>query len=225
MYDLKKTDSDIQHDVTRELSWDTRVSPTEVGVQVSRGVVTLSGTVDSWAKVRAAEKAAHRVVGVLDVANDLSVKLPGTASKTDTEIAQAVRHALEWDALVPESELKTTVSHGTVTLEGKVAYWTQRLDAERAIERLAGVKCVINRIEVKPREHVNVDEARKAVEKALERHAEREAERIDLRATDGEVNVSGIVHTWQEKEAVLGAVRGTRGVRSVADHLRIQPHA
>ena len=58
-------------------------------------------------------------------------------------------------------QLKTTVSHGTVTLEGKVAYWTQRLDAERAIERLAGVKCVINRIEVKPREHVNVEEARK----------------------------------------------------------------
>ena len=103
MYDLKKTDSEIQQDVARELSWDTRVSPTEVGVQVSKGVVTLSGTVDSWAKVRAAEKAAHRVVGVLDVANDLSVKLPGTASKTDTEIAQAVRHALEWDALVPES--------------------------------------------------------------------------------------------------------------------------
>ena len=225
MYDLKKTDSEIQQDVARELNWDTRVSPTEVGVQVTKGVVTLTGTVDSWAKVRAAEKAAHRAVGVLDVANDLRVKVPGTASKTDTEIAQAVRHALEWDTLVPEKQLKTTVSGGTVTLEGKVAYWTQRIDAERAIERLAGVNAVINRIEVAPMDHVNVEDARKAVEKALERHAEREAERIDLRATDGEVNVTGIVHTWQETEAVLGAVRGTRGVRSVADHLRIQPHA
>ncbi len=136
-----------------------------------------------------------------------------------------MRHALEWDSLIPEKQVKTTVSHGIVTLEGQVTYWTQKVDAERAVERLAGVKAVINQIEVQPKDRVNIDEARKAVEKALERHAEREAERIDLHATDGEVKVTGIVHTWQEKEAVLGAVRGTRGVRSVTDHLRIQTHA
>jgi osmotically-inducible protein OsmY len=32
----------------------------------------------------------------------------------------------------------------------------------------------------------------------------------------------GVVHSWQEREAVLGAVRGTRGVRAVDDHLRIE---
>jgi len=222
---LRKTDRDIQQDVARELAWDTRVSPTEVGVQVKDGIVTLSGTVDSWAKVRAAEEAAHRVKGVLDVANDLAVKLPGGSHRTDTEIAEAVRRTLEWDVAVPDRQIQSTVSQGIVTLEGAVSYWSEREDAESAVERLAGVKRVCNRIEVEPGEAVNPEEARQAVSKALERHAQREASRIDLRTTAGTVHVTGIVQSWQEKEAVLGAVRGTRGVREVTDNLRVQCEA
>ena len=49
----------------------------------------------------AAQDAAHRVAGVLDVANDLEVRWPGAFARTDTDIAHAVRHALEWDVFVP----------------------------------------------------------------------------------------------------------------------------
>ena len=220
-----KTDSDILHDVARELAWDTRVSPTEIALQVKHAVVTLMGTVDSWAKVRAAEAAAHRVKGVLDVANDLVVKPAGSSYKTDTEIAEALRRALEWDVTVPEQQIQSTVSHGTVTLKGAVSHWNQRADAERAIERLAGVRRVLNQIEVAPSDDVDVNEARQSVEKALARHAEREAARIEIRAENGIVNVSGIVQTLEEKAAVLGAVRATRGVRQVADELRVEPRA
>ena len=34
----KKTDSEIQQDVLRELKWDTRVEETDVGVEVDAGV-------------------------------------------------------------------------------------------------------------------------------------------------------------------------------------------
>ncbi len=96
----RKSDSEIQREVAQECAWDTRVSPTQIGVQVKNGVVTLAGSVDSWATFRAAGEAAHRVAGVLDVANDLSVKLPGTSEKTDAEIAETVRMALEWDVIL-----------------------------------------------------------------------------------------------------------------------------
>jgi len=43
-----KTDAQIQHDVLDELKWDTRVKETDVGVEVNDGIVTLTGTVDSW---------------------------------------------------------------------------------------------------------------------------------------------------------------------------------
>ena len=96
---MTKTDAQIHHDVLEELKWDSRVDETEVGVQVASGVVTLTGTVTSWAKRVAAQEAAHRVIGVLDVANDIQVKVPGGLTRTDTQIAQAVRQALEWDVL------------------------------------------------------------------------------------------------------------------------------
>jgi osmotically-inducible protein OsmY len=75
-----KSDAEIQRDVLRELAWDPRVEQAEIGVEVRHGVVTLSGTVSSWGKRVAAEEAAHRVAGVLDVANEVQVKVPGGLS-------------------------------------------------------------------------------------------------------------------------------------------------
>ena len=90
-----KSDREIQEDVLNELRWDSRIHQEEVGVQVDEAVVTLTGTVDSWAKKLAAKEAAHRVMGVRDVADDVRVQLPGSLQKTDTEIAQDVRFGLE----------------------------------------------------------------------------------------------------------------------------------
>ena len=98
---IKKTDTQIHHDVLEELKWDSRVDETEVGVQVAGGVVTLTGTVTSWAKRVAAQEAARRVIGVLDVANDTKVKVPGGLTRSDTEIAQAVRQALAAARVTP----------------------------------------------------------------------------------------------------------------------------
>ena len=59
VYRVMKSDVLIQQDVMRELRWDTRVaSQTDVGVEVDKGVVTLTGTVDSFAKKGAARQAS-----------------------------------------------------------------------------------------------------------------------------------------------------------------------
>jgi osmotically-inducible protein OsmY len=147
----RKTDSETQQDVLRELSRDTRVEETDVGVEVDAGIVTLSGTVSSWGKRHAAAEAAHRVRGVLDVANDIVVKIPGTPGRTDTEVAHAVRNALAWDVFVPDTRIRSTVSDGVVTLDGDVETWTQAEDAERAVRNLAGVRSVMNLISIKRR--------------------------------------------------------------------------
>jgi osmotically-inducible protein OsmY len=220
----KRTDSEIQQSVLRELKWDTRVEETDVGVQVDGGVVTLAGTVTSWGKKMAAEEAAHRVWGVLDVANDLVVKVPGSEGRTDTEIAHAVRNALEWDVFVPQERLQSTVSAGVVILKGEVDFWTQREAAEKVVRNLAGVKAVTNLIQVKA-VPVATGDLQASIEDALERQAEREAKRISLDVHDGHVTLTGTVHSWAERDAVVGAARGTRGVRAVEDHLSIRPYA
>jgi osmotically-inducible protein OsmY len=71
--------------------------------------------------------------------------------KVDAEMARAAQSALDGRMLMPPDQpIRLEVSEGTVTLTGTVPYWSQRYDAERAIETLAGVRRVVNRIEVRP---------------------------------------------------------------------------
>src|SRR6185436_17718548 len=154
-----------------------------------------------WAKRMAAEEAAHRVRGVMDVANDIVVKLPGTPGRTDTELAHAVRNALTWDVFVPGSRVRSTVSDGVVTLDGDVDYWLQRDDAERAVRNLAGLRAVRNQIVIKPPK-VSSTEVQDAIEQALSRQADREAKCIKLDIWNGEVTLTGVVRSWAEKQAV-----------------------
>ena len=146
---MAKSDAELQREVLRELEWDSQFREAEVGVAVECGIVVLSGTLPSPEKRQAAQRAAHRVPGVLDVANELQVRTLGSG-RTDAEIARTVRDALVWNVLVPDTKIRSTVSAGEVRLEGKVESRQQREDAERALCNLAGVVRVLNQIEVLP---------------------------------------------------------------------------
>jgi osmotically-inducible protein OsmY len=220
---LKKSDNELAQRIMRELKWDSRIEWATINVQVNDAVATLTGVVSSYAKKIAAQEAAHRVAGVLDVANDIEVKPIDLFARTDTDIASAVRNALEWDALVPNEFIQSTVSNGWVTLEGDVDYWREREDAERAILRLAGVVGVTNQITIR-RRPVDPKELREHIEYALERRADREAERLRVDVHDGAVDLWGRVHSWQEKRAVIGSIGHAPGVTEVKDHLRIDPY-
>ena len=208
----------IRHDVLEELAWDPHVDDTEVGVEVDDGVVTLTGTVTSWAKRAAAQDAARRVVGVLDVTNSIRVKPPVGLHRTDTEIAEAVRRALEWDVFVEHERILSTVADGCVTLEGTVHRLSQRDDAERAVRNLSGVTNVVNKIVVAAPTSTSENVAR-GIERALERRAERHARRIGVEVRDGVATLTGSVYSWSERRSVLGATRSTPGVRAVEDRL------
>jgi osmotically-inducible protein OsmY len=213
-------DAEIQQAVLRELAWDPRVDAASVGVTVDARVVTLAGTVRSHAERVAAQEAAHRVVDVRDVANDLQVELPGERVRTDADIAQAVRHALEWDVLVPEQQVTSTVSAGWVTLEGAVDDGHQRESAERAIQHLTGVRGVTNQIAVSG-PHARAGDVQRAIEDALERRAKDAAKRINVVVGGDWVLLSGDVQSWAERAAILDAVRATPGVRAVEARLRV----
>ena len=219
----RRSDMELVQRILRELKWDSRIDWASINVEVNQGVATLTGTVSSLVQKIAAQDAAHRVAGVLDVANDIEVKPVNLFVRTDREIATHVRSALEWDALVPNELIQSSVSDGWVTLEGEVDYWHQRNDAEQAILRLAGVVGVINKITVRKRV-VDPKELREQIEFALERRADREAERLRVEVHDGAVDLWGRVHSWQERRAVVGSIGHAPGVTKVRDHLRIDPY-
>ena len=219
----RRSDRDLKQRILRELKWDSRISWASINVEVTDGVVTLVGTVPTYVQKIAAQEAAHRVQGVLDLANDIEVSPVDRFARTDSEIAGAVRNALEWDALVPNELIQSTVSDGWVTLEGQVDYRRERTDAERVIRRLAGVVGLTNKITIR-KQAVDEKQLREEIEFALERRADREAERLRIEVHDGVVDLWGRVHSWQEKRSVIGSIAHAPGVTYLKDHIRIDPY-
>ena len=216
-----RTDEQIQIDVLEELKWDTRVRPNEIGVMVKDGIVTLTGWVDSYLKKMDAEEAAHHVRGVKAVANDIEVHLPGSAERTDADLAAAVLNALKWDAAIPAGTLDVTVSQGWVTLKGEVEYAIQKRDAERAVQRLSGVKGVTNLITIKPR--VSPTDLKQQIERALVRNAQTDARHITVEVQGSKVSLHGTVRSYAEKREAADAAWSAPGVSEVDNRIVISP--
>ena len=210
-------DENTQRNVLEELKWDAHVQPNEIGVVVKDGIVTLTGWVDSYLKKPAAEEAAQRVLGVKAVANDIEVRLPGFAERTDADLAAAVLGALRWDAAIPAGKVAVTVSQGWVTLKGEVDHYFQKRDAEPAIERLSGVRGVSNLLTVKP-QPVPQD-LKSQIQKALVRNAQIDASRITVGVQGSEVILRGTVSSYAEIKAAADTACSAYGVTEVDNRM------
>ena len=215
-----RTDEAIQADVLEELKWDTRVRPNEIGVVVKDGIVTLTSWVDSYLKKMAAEEAAQRVPGVKAVADDIEVRLPGFAERTDTDLAAAVLNALRWDAAIPTGKVDVTVSQGWVTLKGEVEHAFQVRDAERAVRRHAGIKGVSNLIVVN-RSRVLPTDLKQQIERALLRNAQTDARTITVEMEGDKVILHGTVRSSAEKQAAEETAWSAPGVSEVENSIVI----
>jgi osmotically-inducible protein OsmY len=215
----KITDEQIQREVLAELAWEPRIRPHEIGVVVKDGVVALTGWVDSYTKRWAAEEAAHRVRGVKAVANEIEVRLPGAAERTDADIAAAAIQALRSDVFVPADKVDVTVSKGFVTLRGTVDWQFQKEDAEKAVRRLPGVKGVLNGITVKP--PMTPSDLKKKIEEALVRSAQTDAARITVEVHGSKVILRGIVRSWAEKQEAERTAWSAPGVTEVDNRITV----
>jgi osmotically-inducible protein OsmY len=143
------TDSRIIDDVRAELASDPRLPYTdEIAVEAFGDTVTLRGTVGSFAQQRAAVADARRTRGVVDVLDELDVRLLDEDRRKDAEIRGAALQRLGWDTEVPGDYLDVHVKDGWVTLKGDVDFQYQSDLAFDDVSRLYGVTGVTNEIKV-----------------------------------------------------------------------------
>jgi osmotically-inducible protein OsmY len=220
---MEQMDAVIEREVLEELRSNQWIHAPQLRAKVDAGVVRLTGIVGSLAETSAAEKAAFGVRGVIDVINELHV-VPGGAARTDVDIAESVRHALVWNALVPDEAISSNVTDGVVRLHGTVDDPVEREEAERSVARIAGVRQVHNLIGVRPSEET-AREVRRAIVAALDEQAQAGAGQIRVEAHEGRVTLFGVVRCSREKETAIAATRELPDVRSVEDHLRVEERA
>jgi osmotically-inducible protein OsmY len=215
-----KTDKEIQRDVLDELQYEPCVDASKIGVIAHNGIVTLSGTVASYAEQHAAAHAAERVAGVKAVANETKVEVPSMHQRDDADIAQAVLNALKWHVWIPQDTIKVKVEQGWVTLEGTVNFKFQRNSVDDAVRYLTGVKGIINLITVN---HAAIDslDVKAKIENALRRGTELWVKNIKVEVIGNKVVLRGSVRSRAERSDAEHAAWAAPGVSQVEDHLTI----
>lgn len=211
-------DKQLKQSVLDELKWEPSVNAADIGVTAKDGIVTLMGSVGTYAEKHAAEKAALRVKDVKAVAEEIEVKLPFDVKHGDADIARAATERLAWNVSVPKDAVKVTVSKGWVTLTGQVEWHYQQESAADAVGHLWGVTGVSNQISIKPT--VNAGDIKSNIVTALNR-SWFSPDHVDVSAAGGMVTLTGNVEYWSERELAGTTAWAAPGVTSVNNEIRV----
>ncbi len=212
-------DTHIRDDVQREMFYTPGLNAARIGVSVENGVVTLSGSVDTYEQKLAALRAAERIANVRAVACELQIRLPGPHVATSTGLAQAAANVLAWNCSVSPERIRVRVENDWITLEGTVDWQYQKDAAARVVAELTGVKGVDNLISVNPT--LDAEGVKEQIESALRRSPTIEDRNVLVEVNNDKVVLHGEVHSAAEREEAEKTAWSAPGVADVANHILI----
>jgi osmotically-inducible protein OsmY len=144
----------------------------------------------------------------------------------DKTLRQDIIDELDFDPSVHSSNnIGVAVQNGVVTLTGHVASYAEKLAAERAVRRVAGMRALAEEIEVRyPSEKKTADDqiAERAL-KVIAWDASVPEDAVSVRVEKGWVTLEGSVPWYYQKRACEDAVRKLTGVAGVSNFIKVQP--
>ena len=147
--------------------------------------------------------------------------------KTDIALQGDVLDELDWEPGINAARIGVAVNGGVVTLSGEVESYYEKVDAERATLRVAGVKAVADELTIRlPGVSMRSDaDLALAVTGALEWNSAVPLDRIKAVVKQGFVTLEGEVEWAYQRAAATEAVRRLTGVQGVTDHIVVKPRA
>jgi osmotically-inducible protein OsmY len=132
---------------------------------------------------------------------------------------------LKWEPSVHAAEIGVEVKDGIVTLAGHVGSYSEKWNAERAAQRVSGVRALAVEMDVKlsgSSQRNDADIARSA-ESSLQWTTLLPKDAVKIKVEKGWVTLSGQVEWQYQRESAVNAVRYLMGVTGVSDDIAIKP--
>ena len=124
--------------------------------------------------------------------------------KSDSALRRDVERELEWEPSIDERRIGVSAIDGVVTLTGEVSTYAEKWKAERTVERVAGVRGVVNELKVQlAGEYSDTDIAKAAVE-ALRSDVTVPADRVKVKVDKGWVTLTGDAYGDFQRRAADG---------------------
>jgi osmotically-inducible protein OsmY len=215
-----KSNEDLQRDVQNAIKWEPLLHAAEIGVTAIDGVVTLTGTVDSYAKKYEAEEAAKKVYGLKALVEKIEIKFSSTWKKDDTEIATEILNVLKSEWEIPNDDIIVKVENGWVRLDGEVQWNYQREAAKKVVKQLSGVLGVTNDIKLSAETHDAIE--KKDIQDALTRNWSISEQYIDVKVLGNKVTLNGTVDSYYQRDEAGRIAWNAPGVISVDNELVVE---
>ena len=214
-----KSNSDLQKDVQKAIKREPFMVAAEIGIAAKDGVITLSGTVDSYSKKVNAEKAAKKVKGVKAVELDITINYDDSLKKNDTEIATDILDVWKNNWYLFKDLITAEVVDGWVKLEGEVPSKSYEEEAQNSIEHISGIKGVSNFIKINPKPNDFLK--KESIMEVLERNMSIDAKNIIVQLDQKRVMLIGTVCSLYLKDEAGRLAWNAPGVSSVENELAV----